>query len=126
MKAASLVFGIIAALSAGNAADAKSPVVSVRAPAPEKALIPGRPAVLTVELDIPRPYHINSDRPLQDYLIPTIVEMEPHANASFGKIVFPDAPVKKLPVLDEPMAVFEGMVRIFVEIVPAADFKGRS
>lgn len=125
MKAVLLFFMILAPLTTGNAADAKGPAVSVRVLPPEQALVPGKTVVLTVELDIPRPYHINSDKPLQDYLIPTVVTMEPTADVSFGNILFPAAPVKKLPVLDEPMAVFEGNVRVAVQVTPAADFRGR-
>jgi thiol:disulfide interchange protein DsbD len=99
------------------------PVVSVRAIAPAQALRAGEPAFLTVELAISDPYHINSNRPLQDYLIPTTLEFEPHPDITIAQVDFPPAPVKKLPVLDTPMAVFEGIVRIKVEIIPASDVK---
>ncbi len=83
----------------------------------------GQPSIISVELSIATPYHINSDRPLEDYLIPTSLELEPIAGVAFGKIVFPAAPVKKLPFSDSPMAVYEGIIRIAVEITPDASLQ---
>ena len=42
---------------------------------------------------------------------------------TFGEVHFPPAPIIKLPVLDDPMAVFEGVVRIKVEITPTSIVK---
>ena len=102
-----------------------APVVSVRTIAPAGPLEPGNASVLTIELDISHPYHINSDRPLQDYLIPTSLEIGPQPGVVFGKPSFPAAPVKKLPFSDSPMAVYEGKVPIAVEITAAAGFDSK-
>ncbi len=115
---AGLFICAIAGGISGRCADA---VVSVRAIAPAQSLKPGESAIMTVELTIADPYHINSNQPLQDYLIPTTLEFVPNPEVAFGTVIFPAAPVKKLPVLDSPMAVFEGIVKISVEIIPASD-----
>jgi thioredoxin:protein disulfide reductase len=101
---------------------ARSPdsVVTIRAIAPVETLKAGQATVIGVEFAIAKPYHINSDRPLEDYLIPTILELEPLAGVTFGKVTFPPAPPKKLPVSDSPMSVYEGTVRISIEITPDA------
>ncbi len=93
-------------------------VLSIRTIPPAGSLEPGKTGVLNVELQIAPPYHINSDHPLQDYLIPTTLGIEPQTGVTFGKAVFPPAPIKKLPVSDSPMAVYEGAVRVAVEITP--------
>lgn len=100
----------------------EAPAVSIRTIPPARLLEPGHTSVLVVEIDISGPYHINSNRPLQDYLIPTTLELEPQPGIVFGKAEFPPAPVKSLPVSDSPMAVYEGVVRIPVEVTLAADF----
>ena len=112
---------VILALGVGISDAKTNPAVSVRALAPAEPLAPGKPANLTVELTIASPYHINSDRPLEDFLIPTTLEFEPHSRVTFGKPVFPAAPEIKLPFSETPMSVYEGIVRISVEILPAAD-----
>ena len=106
-------------------ASAQTPdsVVSIRTIAPVESLKAGQPAVIGVELSIAKPYHINADRPLEDYLIPTSLEFEPIAGVAFGKVVFPVASVKKLPVSNSPMAVFEGVITISTEITPDASLQ---
>ena len=116
---AAILFVLV--LGVGSSAAKTVPAVSVRAIAPAEPLAPGKPATLTVELTIASPYHINSDRPLEDFLIPTTLEFGPNPRVTFGKPVFPDAPEIKLPFSETPMSVYEGIVRISVEIVPAAD-----
>jgi thiol:disulfide interchange protein DsbD len=117
-----LAIVLLVLLSNGLAQDPAS-VVSIRAIAPSEPLEAGRSAVVTVELDTANPYHINSDKPLEDYLIPTTLEFEPVSGVKIGKITFPPAPPKKLPVSDSPMSVYEGTVRILVEITPDATLR---
>ncbi|HSW39587.1 MAG TPA: cytochrome c biogenesis protein CcdA [Acidobacteriota bacterium] len=99
--------------------------VSVSVTAPADYLPAGEISVLTVVLEIAEPYYINSNRPLQDYLIPTSIELEPWPGVLIGEPVFPDAEIKTLPALGEPMAVFSGTVKITVEITPDESFVGR-
>ena len=87
-------------------------VVGVRAHAPAQPVPAGGEAALTIELEIARSYHINSSRPLQDYLIPTSVEFDPSPGVTFDEAIFPEATVKKLPVSDTPMSVYERSVKI--------------
>jgi thiol:disulfide interchange protein DsbD len=98
-------------ISTAQAAGVDS-VVKVRTLAPAEPVPAGGEAELTIELEITRPYHINSNRPLQDYLIPTIVEFDPSPGIDFDEAVFPEAQVKKLPVSDTPMSVYEQKVKI--------------
>ena len=97
-------------------------VVEVRAFAPDEQTPVGGEATLTIELDIARSYHINSNQPAQDYLIPTSVEFDPAQGVTFDEAVFPEAKVIKLPVSDTPMSVFERKVIITATIRLAEDF----
>ena len=81
-------------------------VVGVRAFGPADPIPVGGEAELTIELEIARSYHINSNNPLQDYLIPTSIEFDPSPGVDFDEAVFPEAQVKKLPVSDTPMSVY--------------------
>ena len=97
-------------------------VVKVRAIAPGEPAPAGGEAVLTIELEIARPYHINSNRPLQDYLIPTSVEFDPAPDLYFDEAIFPEAQIKKLPVSDTPMSVYERTIKIAATLRLAEDF----
>ena len=97
-------------------------VVEVRVFPPVEPVYAGAQATLTIELQIARNYHINSNKPLQDYLIPTSVEFDPSPGIDFEEAVFPEALVKKLPVSDTPMSVFERAVKITAALRLAEDF----
>lgn len=115
---------VIAALLAGIAAAAGAePVVTVRAVAPAAGLRAGQPGLLTLELSIREPYHINSDRPREDYLIPTTVRFTAQPGVTFGRVVFPPAVVKRLPFSQEPMSIYEGAVTLTAEVTPARDLR---
>jgi thiol:disulfide interchange protein DsbD len=120
MKNISVVTTIALCLLSCALVQAEDTVVSVRAIGPGEPLKAGNPSVLTVELDIADHYHINSDKPLEDFLIPTTLELEPHPGIAFGETVFPPAEIKNFRFSDSPMAVFEGMVKIAVEMMPAS------
>ncbi len=121
MKNRSIFLSIFLCLFLAASVQAQDSVVSVRAIAPEEPLQAGSASVLTVELDIADRYHINSDKPLEDYLIPTKLELEPHPGITFGETVFPIAQMKNFSFSNGPMAVFQGIVRITVEMIPAPD-----
>lgn len=105
-------------------APAADSVVSARGVPPPEALAAGNPVQLKVELDIPESYHINSNKPLEDYLIPTSLELQPLEGLEIKEIRYPVALMKKFSFSDTPMAVFEGMVRIIVEAVPSTSLIG--
>jgi len=108
-------------ISTASAAGVDS-VVAVRAVAPVEQVSAGGETALTIELEIARSYHINSSRPLQDYLIPTSVEFDPMQGVTFEEAVFPEALIKKLPVSDTPMSVYERKVKITAAMRLAEDF----
>jgi thioredoxin:protein disulfide reductase len=104
---------------------ASDPVVSIKVVKPSGPLIPGKPATLKIELAIANPYHINSDRPLSDYLIPTTLKLESAPGIQLGKVQFPKAQVLKLNASNEPMSVFTGDVTMLLEIIPSSDLADR-
>jgi thiol:disulfide interchange protein DsbD len=68
---------------------------------------------LRVSVSIPEGWHIQSDVPLDEFLIPTTL----HAKAedvAFGKAVFPKAKVENIEALGGKVAVFEGEIEIKV------------
>lgn len=101
------------------------PVVSVLGISPSEGMAAGNVTVLNVELNIREPYHINSNQPLEDYLIPTLLEFEPEPGVELGDIVYPIAAIKEFSFTDTPMAVYEGIVSIPVEVTPGAVLSGK-
>ena len=100
-------------------APASDPVVSARGIPLSGAAAAGAPFQLKVELDIPKSYHINSSKPLEDYLIPTSLQLQPLEGLEIKDVRYPVALMKKFSFSDAPLAVYEGVVRIIVEAVPS-------
>jgi len=121
MKRFSLAIALVLSLPAF--AQRAEQIVTVKAIPPSAPLQAGQPAIFTLELTIRDEYHINSDRPAQDFLIPTTVRFKEQPGVTIGNIVFPPAPLKKLPVSDDPMSVWEGTVNITAELTAAAGIK---
>lgn len=110
------VSGAILLLCIAAHGQSAAPIVTVRAIPPSGGFKAGEPAVLTLELAIREPFHINSDRPLQSYLVPTTVQFVEIPGVTFGKVVFPPAPARTLPISNKPMSVYEGTVNLTVEV----------
>jgi len=123
MKPILLLFAVLSLLS-GCLAWGANPVVAIQAVPPAEPLRAGKTGTVTVVLTIPAPYHINSNRPLEDYLISTQVEFEAQPHVIIGEAVFPPAPVKQLPVSDSPMSVYEGEVHITADVTPDMSLAG--
>jgi len=74
-----------------------------------------------VVLEIPDGYHVNANKPLGKYAIPTTVKIEAPQGVTISPIVFPRAVVRKLKATNnESLAVYEGRaIMRFNVTVPA-------
>ena len=52
-------------------------------------------------------YHVNSDAPLDDLLIPTVLRLDPPEGFTLAGVAFPEAILLEQVGVDEPLAVFE-------------------
>jgi hypothetical protein len=83
-----------------------------------------RSATLTVELRLRPGWHLNAERPLQDYLVPTSVRLAGDGGGwRITRTTHPAARIVRLGVQPEALALYEGTVRIESELerVAAAD-----
>jgi thiol:disulfide interchange protein DsbD len=74
-----------------------------------------------VVLEIPDGYHVNANKPLGKYAIPTTVKIEAPNGVTVGPIAFPRAVVRQLKATNnESLAVYEGRaIMRFNVTVPA-------
>ncbi|MCK5033551.1 MAG: sulfite exporter TauE/SafE family protein, partial [Calditrichia bacterium] len=63
-----------------------------------------------IKIDIIEPWHINSNQPLEDFLIGTEISFEPIEGITFGKIQFPEPELKKFAFSEGDMSVYEGTI----------------
>jgi len=112
-------------LSALTIGQPSQPVLTVRVLNPAMALAAGKTAEVTLELRIAPGLHINSDQPLEENIIPTKVVFKPAAGLKFGQAVFPLPEMKAFSFSSEPLAVFQGRVKIQIPVTVAKEFKGK-
>lgn len=75
---------------------------------------------LAFEVEISDEWHINSNKPKEDYLIPTEINITSDLEISQGEIVFPEAHDIKLDFSDIPVSVYEGKFYIGTTVkIPA-------
>jgi hypothetical protein len=75
----------------------------------------------TVRLQLPADVHVQSNKPRDPALIPTMLTVTPPAGVTVERITYPPASDLKQPGRDQPLAVFSGDVVIEARLSIAAD-----
>ncbi len=90
-------------------------VVSLRLGADTGSIVAGQPFRLAVVATIEPGWHVNSNAPFEDYLIPTEAAVLPADGLTFGPPAYPPHKEQKLPFSEKPLALFDGETVIVVE-----------
>jgi hypothetical protein len=73
----------------------------------------GQQATLTVDLELRPGWHVNADKPLQDYLVPTAVRLAVSDRGwRIERMAYPAPRETRLGLQPETLALYEGAVRI--------------
>lgn len=86
----------------------------------------GRTVQGTIVIDIPAGYHVNSNKPLEKFLIPTQLKIEAPAGVRVGPTLYPRALVRSLKFSKNKVAVFEGRTTIRFTVTVPAGFSSNS
>ena len=129
-KTAFLILGAavgltIAAPLAAQSQRPRAEVAPVVETAPVKA---GAPATVTLKVRLPNDIHVQSDKPRDPLLIPTVLTIEAPAGITVQSIEYPKATDLAQPGRKEPLAVFGSEFAITAKLalgagVPAGDLK---
>ncbi len=68
----------------------------------------GKPLPVVVVMEIPGGFHVNSNRPLEKFLIPTKLEILPPNGIRVGPVAYPRPVVRNLKFSKNKVSVFEG------------------
>lgn len=92
----------------------------------------GRTVKGTVVLDIPGGFHVNSSRPLEKFLIPTQLKLDPQNGIRVSAVSYPRAVLRKFKFSKNRVSVYEGRATMSFNVtVPAnassgaTELKGR-
>jgi DsbC/DsbD-like thiol-disulfide interchange protein len=123
--ALSLVALLIAAGSAGRTAAATAAQANVGVNgfyATNKAQ-QGRTIQAAIVLDIPEGFHVNSNRVLNKFSVPTSVKIETPDGVRASAVTYPRAKVQKLGFSNEPLALFDGRAVLRFNVTFPANFQ---
>jgi Disulphide bond corrector protein DsbC len=92
---------------------------------PDKIKRP-RSAQGNVVMEIPSGLHVQSNRPLDKFLVPTKLEVEAPQGVRIGSIIYPRALMRNLKFSKGKVAVYEGRALIRFNVTVPASFSGNS
>jgi DsbC/DsbD-like thiol-disulfide interchange protein len=84
----------------------------------------GRTVQGTVVMNIPSGYHVNSNKPLEKFLIPTQLRIEAPSGIRVGPVLYPRALQRSLKFSKNRVAVFEGRTTIRFSVTVPAGYSG--
>jgi DsbC/DsbD-like thiol-disulfide interchange protein len=82
----------------------------------------GRVVQAAIVMDIPEGYHVNSNKPLGKYAIPTLLSVEAPSGIKVGPVSYPRANVRKFKFSEEQLAVYEGRAVLRFNLTVPANF----
>ncbi|HEY2972246.1 MAG TPA: protein-disulfide reductase DsbD N-terminal domain-containing protein [Pyrinomonadaceae bacterium] len=86
----------------------------------------GRTVQGTISVDIPSGYHVNSNRPLEKFLIATQVQIEAPKGIRVGPVLYPRPLLRSLKFSKSKVSVFEGRTTIRFSVTVTRGFNGNS
>jgi DsbC/DsbD-like thiol-disulfide interchange protein len=86
----------------------------------------GRTAQGTIVMDIPSGFHVNSNRPLEKFLIATQLQIEAPKGIRVGPIVYPRPLLRSLKFSKNRVSVFEGRTTMRFSVTVPRSFTGNS
>ncbi len=83
----------------------------------------GRTVQAAIVVDIPDGYHVNGNRPLGKYAVPTILKIEAPGGFRISPVVYPRATVRRFSFSDEQLAVYENRAVMRFNVTVPAGYK---
>jgi hypothetical protein len=96
----------------------KGPSVSM-APAPLTSIHAGKPGEVELRFRVAPGFHINSNTPKSEFLIPTVLKLDAPTDIVIGKVTYPKGEDLSFPFApDEKLSVYSGTFEIAVVVRP--------
>ncbi len=99
-------------------------VISVKLFSSEDKLEPGKNNPVSIEIKIEKPFHINSQQPTENYLIPVTISFSGKEGLVFSGTEFPESEIKLLGFSDTPLSIYEGTFVVKTLVKLPASFEG--
>lgn len=86
----------------------------------------GRIVRASVVMDIPNGLHVQSNKPLDKFLVPTKLDVETPSGMQVGPVSYPRAVMRKLKFSKGNVAVYEGKAMLRFNVTVPANYSGGS
>ncbi len=113
MKKIGLWLALLGLACVGSWAQNADEILSVRIIASVESLQNGQTQDLALVITIKEPFHINSEAPLEDFLVPTAIVFKDAPGIRYGIPEFPQAETRSLSFSNLPLEVYEGTFTVF-------------
>lgn len=84
----------------------------------------GRTAQAAVVLDIPQGFHVNANKPLGKYAVPTVLRVEAPGGVKIGPVSYPRSSMHR--VGDDQLAVYDGRAVMRFNVTVPANYESGS
>jgi thiol:disulfide interchange protein DsbD len=86
----------------------------------------GRVTQGSILVEIPSGLHIQSNKPLDKFLVATKLDVETPAGMKVGSVFYPRAVIRQLKFSKSPVSVYEGKVLIRFNVTVPSNYSGQS
>jgi len=86
-------------------------------------VIPGTEFKIAAKINIDPQWHINSNKPYEDFLIPSVLSVDTTTGFNLYKIKYPVSHDRKLAFSDKPLSVYENEIYIGALVMSPAKLK---
>ena len=116
------MFAILACLAFAQDDIPGKKIPSVTMAAPELVSITrGKPGTVTLHFRVERGFHVNSNKPKSEFLIPTALKISAPTDIIIGKVTYPPGEDKSFPFSpDEKLNVYTGDFSVDIVVRPLA------
>jgi thiol:disulfide interchange protein DsbD len=108
-------------LFSGSGLEDEQEIVSVRVVSSVEKLKKEKSSQIAIEIKLYEPWHVNSNKPEEDFLIPTEIEFEKNEYITYGRIKYPTPVKKTFAFTENPIPVFEGTVYVYTSVTLLPD-----
>ncbi len=118
-----LIIAIILIWAVSGFAQNADDVISLKILSPADTLEAGKSNPFSIEVTIKKTFHINSNKPTEDYLIPASIEFNAQNGLIYGEAEFPEPKIKTLGFSQKPVSIYEGTFVIKTAVTLPASFQ---
>jgi len=124
MKDFKYVLSLVLLIAASAFSQNTKEIIDAKVVGSVEKLQRGKSNQIAIQLTIHEPWHVNSNKPEEDFLIATEIDFDQTETVTFGRINYPKPEIKTFEFSDNPLVVYEGTVYAITTVTIPPDYSG--